>query len=52
MIDGLGMEWTTEKTKIRGIPNPYLNDYYPLGSGHTGNGIIRITLPDEEVDNG
>ena len=43
MIDGLGYEWTNEKTSNR-PGNPKTTDYTTTENGHSGNGYARITL--------
>ena len=48
MIDGKGLEWTTESQTTGGatkaIPNPnYAATNYASGVGHTGHGYARIT---------
>lgn len=43
MIDGAGYRWTNQKEGQQTIPNPEGGEY-PLGTGHLGNGVARVTL--------
>ena len=42
MIDGAGYAWTNIKGVQEQIPMPD-GSYYPLGVGHTGNGVAKIS---------
>ncbi|MBQ6449366.1 hypothetical protein IJJ08_00465 [bacterium] len=43
MIDGAGFTWTNVRGYQEPMPNPS-GGYYTRGTGHTGNGVAKITL--------
>ena len=49
MIDGRGYSWTNTKGSLQQMPKP-TGGYYESGIGNSGNGAIRITFIDSDVE--
>ena len=50
MIDGAGYAWTNVKGSLQAMPKPD-GGYYTSGVGHTGDGVAKISIINNIVEN-